>query len=90
MITQFSETVTEEYVRGLADLIAEENIAAYNGYYKKNNVDVAGYSLYVKYVSKEKLVIQAEGNAADTCVFSLDKLLAYAAQQEIMMDGYYY
>ena len=89
MITQFSETVTEEYARGLADLIAEENIAAYNGYYKKNNVDVDGYSLYVKYLSKEKLVVRADGNGADTCVFSLDKLLAYAAQQEIMVEGYY-
>ena len=88
IIAQFSDTVTEEYIRGLADLIAQENIAANNGYYRKNNVDADDYSLYVDYASGENLVIRAEGDAADTCVLPLESLLAYAAQQDIMPEGY--
>ncbi len=73
----FHDTVSAEYVAGLAGQIAELGLPELNGYYQKNNVDLPGYYLYVKYESKEKLEIRAEGNAADTCVFDLAKLMEY-------------
>ena len=74
---QFSDEVSKDYVDGLAAKIAEMDLAAHNGYYQQNNVNLPGYYLYVKYESKEKLTIQAEGNAADTCVFDLAELMEY-------------
>ncbi|MBE5997792.1 MAG: hypothetical protein E7240_10775 [Lachnospiraceae bacterium] len=80
---QFRGEVSEEYVRGLADLIREEGIAGWNGYYKTNNVSLPPYSLNVTYASGEELRILAGGNAADTCVFDLPKLLDYADRQDL-------
>ena len=80
IIMDYSEEVSEEYVRGLADLIAEKDIASLNGYYKKNNVQHSDLYLYVKYESKEKLTVRAEGEAAKTCPFDLPALLDYAYQ----------
>ena len=80
IILDFSEEVSEEYVRGLADLIAELNIAEYNGYYKKNNVQHKDLYLYVRYVSREKITVRAEGEAAATCPFDMPALLDYAYQ----------
>ncbi len=73
----FHDTVSEEYAAGLAEQIVELGLPDLNGYYQKNNVDLPGYYLYVKYESNEKLEIRAEGNAADTCVFDLAKLMEY-------------
>ncbi len=80
VILDFSEEVSEEYVRGLADLIAELNIAEYNGYYKKNNVQHKELYLYVRYESREKITVRAEGEAAATCPFDMPTLLDYAYQ----------
>ena len=79
----FSEEVSEEYVEGLAQLLEEQGIIEYNGYYRKNNVHRRGYYLYVTYASKERLSIRAEGDAANTCIFDLVPLLEYAAKQPL-------
>ena len=79
----FNQEVSEEYVAGLAQLLEDQGVIQYNGYHKKNNVYRPGYYLYVKYASKERLNIQAEGDAANTCVFDLVPLLEYAAKQPL-------
>ena len=79
----FNQEVSEEYVAGLAQLLEEQGVIQYNGYHKKNNVYRPGYYLYVKYASKERLNIQAEGDAANSCVFDLVPLLEYAARQPL-------
>ena len=78
VITDFREEVGADYVRGLAELLAGEDIAGHNGYYKKNAVNKSGYSLYVTFASGERISIQASGDAGDTCVFDLPKLVGYA------------
>ena len=83
MITQFRETVDREYVAGLAALIQEQGIPAWNGYYQTNAVDKPGYYLYVQYASGEYLTVSADGDPGDTCVFALAPLLDYAAKQDI-------
>ena len=79
----FNQEVSEEYVAGLAQLLEDQGVIQYNGYHKKNNVYRPGYYLYVKYASKERLNIQAEGDAANSCVFDLVPLLEYAAKQPL-------
>ena len=79
----FNQEVSEEYVAGLAQLLEDQGVIQYNGYHKKNNVYRPGYYLYVKYASKERLNIQAEGDAAADCVFDLVPLLEYAALQPL-------
>lgn len=79
----FNQEVSEEYVAGLAQLLEDQGVIQYNGYHKKNNVHRPGYYLYVKYASKERLNIQAEGDAANSCVFDLAPLLEYAAKQPL-------
>lgn len=83
IVLDFSETVSEKYVAGLAKLLKKQNLPQLNGYYHKNNVDRPGYYLSACYTSKEKLTIRAEGTAADTCVFDLAPLLEYAAKQKL-------
>ena len=79
----FDEEVSEEYVAGLAQLLEDQGIIRHNGYHQKNNVHRRGYSLYVTYAPKERLSIQAEGDAAAKCVFDLVPLLNYAAKQPL-------
>lgn len=79
----FNQEVSEEYVAGLAQLLEDQGVIQYNGYHKKNNVHRPGYFLYVQYASKERLSIQAEGDAANSCVFDLAPLLEYAAKQPL-------
>ena len=79
----FNQEVSEEYVAGLAQLLEEQGVIQYNGYHKKNNVYRPGYYLYVQYASKERLTIQADGDAANSCVFDLAPLLEYAARQPL-------
>ena len=73
----FQDTVSKEYVSGLAELLVELGLQGLNGYYQKNSVDLPGYYLFVNYESKEKLEICAEGNAADSCAFDLARLMEY-------------
>ena len=77
----YSETVDAEYLRGLAGLLQELQVAEHNGYYWTNNVARSGYGLYVRYASDEKLDITAGGEAAETCIFDLPALLEYAAEK---------
>lgn len=79
----FNQEVSEEYVAGLAQLLDNQGVIQYNGYYQKNNVHRPGYSLYVKYASKELLHVRADGDAANSCVFDLAPLLEYAARQPL-------
>lgn len=69
--------VDAAFAQGLADLIRELELPALNGYYKTNNVRSHSYYLYVKYASGEKLEIGASGDAADTCPFDVNALMAY-------------
>ncbi len=84
----FSGEVTADYSEGLAKLLTELGIPAYNGYYMTNSVSKPGYSLYAYYASGEELSVCAYGDAGDECVFDLPALLDYAAQQELFPDGY--
>lgn len=74
----FHGTVSEEYVAGLAEKINELGLPSLNGYHMKNNVSLPGYCVSVDYESDESLLILAEGNAADECVFDLPALVDYA------------
>ena len=74
----FHGTVSEEYVTGLAEKINEIGLPSLNGYYRKNNVSLPGYSISVDYESDESLLVMAGGNAADECVFDLPALVDYA------------
>lgn len=74
----FHGTVSEEYVTGLAEKINEIGLPSLNGYYRKNSVSLPGYSISVNYESDESLLVMAEGNAADECVFDLPALVDYA------------
>ena len=74
----FHGTVSEEYVTGLAEKINEIGLPSLNGYYRKNNVSLPGYSISVDYESDESLLVMAGGNAADECVFDLAALVDYA------------
>ncbi len=80
---QFNAPVSEDYVWGLAELIAEQGISQHNGYHKLNDLQGTGYSLTVKYASGEKLTIMAGGSVGDTCVFPLAPLMDYAARQPL-------
>ena len=83
IVMDFNQEVSAEYVAGLAQLLEAQGVIQYNGYYKKNNVHRPGYSLYVKYASKELLHVHADGDAAKSCVFDLVPLLEYAAKQPL-------
>lgn len=82
----FSAGVSADYAEGLAKLLTEKGVVAYNGYYMTNSVSKPGYSLYVTYASGEKLTVRASGDAGDTCVFDLPALLDYAAQQDLFYE----
>ena len=72
--------VTEEFMRKLDLMIRSEDILSHNGYHFKNNVSANGYSLYVEYESGEEVRIIAQGNAADTCIFSIQSFLDLAGE----------
>ena len=82
----FTGTVSADYAEGLAKLLTEKGVVAFNGYYTANNVSKPGYSLYVTYVSGERLSVRASGDAGDTCVFDLPALLDYAAEQDLFRE----
>ncbi len=85
MVAQFHEQVDKDYVDGLAALIQEQGLPAWNGYRQTNAVDKPGYYLYVQYASEEYLTVSADGDPGDTCVFALAPLLDYAAKQDIQI-----
>lgn len=78
IIMDVRQEADAEYMRSLAEFLCGEDIAGHNGYYMKNAVNKAGYSLYVTFDSGERLSIQASGDPGDTCVFSLPALVEYA------------
>lgn len=83
MILQFSITVDEEWMTGLADLLEGTGAFEQNGYYQKNEVDRHSWRLWTKYVSGEKLHLRAEGDAAASCVFDLPALMEYAKTKDV-------
>lgn len=80
---RFKAKVDREYAEGLARLLQEMELPQLNGYDMSNAAHRHGYSLKVEYESGEELSIRAGGDAADTCVFDLPRLMAYAAKQDI-------
>ena len=83
IVMDFRQEVSADYVAGLAQLLEEQGVIQYNGYYRKNNAHRPGYFLYVTYASMERLSIRADGDAAKSCVFDLVPLMEYAAKQPL-------
>lgn len=77
IIQQKRSEVGEEYVKGLVQLIREQEIPEKNGYYRHNATSVNGWSLYAEYESGEVLLLMAEGDAALECPFSILRFLEY-------------
>ena len=75
----YLEEVDEDYILGLADLMADMKLADNNGYYMKDNASDRTYYLNARYESGEELTIRAEGRSADNCVFDIPRLMDYAA-----------
>ena len=82
----YEETISEEYVRGLAKLLSDGSYAEHNGYYLKNPVGSSEYWMEVCYESGEKLQIRAEGEPAESCVFDMKALLDYAAMLDLRYE----
>ena len=77
------ENVDAAFAEGLADRIASLDLPSLNGYYKSNNVRSHSYYLSVRYTSGEKLTIGASGDAADTCPFDVNALMAYVKEMAL-------
>lgn len=83
MAINYHEQVAEEYVLGLAALLEERGVIEHNGYHMKNNESTREYCLDALYESGENIHIQAEGAAAQSCIFDLPALLEYAATLDL-------
>lgn len=84
IIKQYRSEVGEEFVKGLAQLIREQEIPEKNGYYRHNETSVHGWSLSAEYESGEELLLMAEGDAALECPFSIYRFLEYVeAEREL-------
>jgi hypothetical protein len=83
MAVNYHETVAEDYVLGLAEILEECGAIAHNGYHMENNKSVKAYSLVANYVSGEYISIGAKGAPAEECIFDLSALLEYAETLEI-------
>ena len=79
IIQQYRSEVGEEFVKGLAQLIREQEIPEKNGYYRHNETSVHGWSLSAEYESGEELLLMAEGDAALECPFSIRRFLEYVS-----------
>lgn len=79
IIQQYRSEVGEEFVKGLAQLIREQEIPEKNGYYRHNETSVHGWSLSAEYESSEELLLMAEGDAALECPFSTRRFLEYVS-----------
>ena len=64
-------------MKGLDQLIREQEIPEKNGYYRHNATSVHGWSLSAEYESGEELLLMAEGDAALECPFSICSFLEY-------------
>ena len=83
MAVNYHETVAEDYVLGLAEILEECGAIAHNGYHMENNKSAKAYSLVANYVSGEYISIGAKGAPADECIFDLSALLEYAATLDL-------
>ena len=81
VICQYSDTVSEAFVQGLAKLIQEEKAAEKNGYHVENKEDFDGWWLSAEYESGEELRLQASGRPALECPFSIRSFLEYFNQE---------
>ncbi|MBQ8987235.1 MAG: hypothetical protein IJ100_08395 [Lachnospiraceae bacterium] len=79
IIQQYRSEVGEEFVKGLAQLIREQEIPEKNGYYLHNSTSVHSWSLLAEYESGEELLLMAEGDAALECPFSIRRFLEYVS-----------
>ena len=77
IIKQYRSEVGEEFVKGLVQLIREQEIPEKNGYYLHNSTSVHSWSLFAEYESGEGLMLMAEGDAALECPFSIYRFLEY-------------
>ena len=78
IILDYEGTVSEEYVKGLAELVKEQKLAEYNGWWRTNTEDFHGWSVNIEYASGEKILMEASGRAALECPFSIYAFLKYA------------
>ena len=81
IIMQYKCAVSKEWVKGLVDIINEQKLAENNGWYRSNNQDYEGWSVYIKYESGEVIDLSAYGKAALECPFSPYAFLDYAYQE---------
>ena len=81
IIQQYRSEVGEEFVKGLEELIREQEIPEKNGYYRHNATSVHGWSLSAEYESGEELLLMAEGDAALECPFSIYRFLEYVGAE---------
>lgn len=78
IILDYEGTVSEDYVKGLAELIKEQKLAEYNGWWRTNTEHFHGWSVNIEYASGEKILMEASGRAALECPFSIYAFLKYA------------
>lgn len=81
IIQQCRSEVGEEFVKGLEQLIREQEIPEKNGYYLHKATSVSGWSLSAEYESGEELLLMAEGDAALECPFSIYCFLEYVGAE---------
>ena len=81
VIVDYSGPVSEEYVKGLANLVKEQKIAEYNGWWHSNNEHFGSWYLNIEYASGEKILMEASGRAALECPFSFYEFLKYADKE---------
>ena len=78
MIVSYDSPVSEKYVKGLADLVKEQKLAKYNGWWRTNREQFHDWSVNIEYASGEKILMEASGRAALECPFSIYSFLKYA------------
>ena len=78
IIVDYSGPVSEDYVRGLADLVKEQNLAEFNGWWRTNSEQFDRWYVNIEYASGENILMEASGRAAFECPFSIYAFLRYA------------
>ena len=78
IIVDYSGPVSEDYVRGLADLVKEQNLAEFNGWWRTNSEQFDRWYVNIEYASGENILMEASGRAALECPFSIYAFLRYA------------
>lgn len=87
IILNYDGTVSEEYVKGLADLIKEQKLPENNGWWRTNSEQYAGWYVSIEYASGEKILMEASGRAALECPFSIYEFLKYADREAGYAEG---